>query len=98
MKLAAILSRGTRKDYIDLYFILQQKNLKQLFEVASKKYPFNPAFPAFAIRALSYFEDAESEPHPRMLYNVKWTEIKTFLERQALEMGKKILELEKLWQ
>lgn len=98
MKLAAILSRGTRKDYIDLYFILQQKNLLQLFEVASKKYPYHQAFPVFAIRALSYFEDAESEPQPRMLQQVKWTEIKSFLDRQALDMGRKQLELEKLWQ
>jgi predicted nucleotidyltransferase component of viral defense system len=96
MKLAAIVSRGTRKDYVDLYFILQQKNLMQLFEVASKKYPYHQAFPAFAIRALSYFEDAESEPQPRMLQEVKWTAIKSFLERQALATGRQQLELEKL--
>lgn len=98
MKLAAILSRGIRKDYVDLYFILQQKNLMQLFEVASKKYPYNQAFPAFAIRALTYFEDAEFEPQPLMIQKVKWTEIKSFLERQALDMGRKQLELAKLWQ
>lgn len=98
MKLAAILSRGTRKDYVDLYFILQQKKLMQLFEIASKKYPFNQAFPAFVVRALSYFEDAEFDPMPRMIQPVKWSEIKSFLDRQALDMGRKRLELEKLWQ
>jgi predicted nucleotidyltransferase component of viral defense system len=98
MKLAAILSRGTRKDYIDLYFILKQKKLMQLFELASKKYPHHEAFPAYAVRALSYFEDAEYDPMPRMIKPVKWAEIKSFLDRQALDMGRERLELEKLWQ
>jgi len=98
MKLAAILARGTRKDYIDLYFILQQKNLIQLFEIASKKYPYHEAFPAFAVRALSYFDDAESDPMPRMIEPVSWAAIKSFLDQQALDMGSKQLELEKLWQ
>lgn len=67
MKLAAILARGTRKDYVDLYFILQQTSLTHLFEVAAIKYPYNAAFPTFAVRALSYFDDAETETMPRMI-------------------------------
>jgi len=97
MKLAAILSRGTRKDYIDLYFILQQKSLTQLFEVATIKYPYNAAFPTFAVRALSYFDDAEAELMPRMISQVKWEEVKSFLDRKAMDVGRKHLELEKLW-
>lgn len=97
MKLAAILSRGTRKDYIDLYFILQQTSLANLFEVAAMKYPYNAAFPTFAVRALSYFDDAEAEPMPRMIRQVKWEEVKSFLDSQAIDIGRKSLELEKLW-
>lgn len=97
MKLAAILSRGTRKDYVDLYFILQQKSLSDLFEVAAVKYPYHTAFPAFAVRALSYFDDAEADPLPRMIQQVTWEAVKTFLNEQAIEAGRKNLELEKLW-
>lgn len=97
MKLAAILSRGTRKDYVDLYFILQQKSLVQLFEIAAKKYSFQPAFPAFAVRALSYFDDAKSDPMPRMIKKANWGQIKSFLDRKALAMGRKQLDLENLW-
>jgi hypothetical protein len=97
MKLAALLSRGTRKDYIDLYFILQQIPLKDLFETSALKYPYNKAFPTFAVRALAYFNDAESEPMPRMIKLVKWERIKSFLEKQAMDIGRNILELEKLW-
>jgi len=97
MKLAAILSRGTRKDYVDLYFILQQKNILQLFEIAAKKYPYNAAFPVFAVRALSFFDDAELEPMPRMIKNVKWEAVKTFLDKQAMDVGRKRLAIDKLW-
>jgi len=97
MKLAAILYRGTRKDYIDLYFILQQTTLTQLFEISAIKYPYNAAFPTFVVRALAFFDDAESEPMPRMIKPIKWEKIKTFLEKQAIDIGRKKLELEKLW-
>lgn len=97
MKLGAILSRGTRKDYIDLYFILQQKDILQLFEVAAKKYPYNDAFPVFAVRALSFFDDAELEPMPSMLSDVKWNDVKSFLDEQAMDVGRKKLAIDKLW-
>lgn len=97
MKLAAILSRGNRKDYVDLYFILQHATLKRLFEVAASKYPYNPAFPAFAIRALAYFEDAESDPMPRMIIPADWEQIRAFLEKQAFNFGRRQLELKELW-
>ena len=98
MKLAAILSRGTRKDYIDLYFILQQTSLTDLFELSAIKYPYNAAFSTFAVRALAFFDDAESDPMPRMIKKVKWQKIKAYLEKQAIDIGRKQLELEKLWQ
>jgi len=97
MKLAAILSRGTRKDYIDLYFILHQESLLHLFEVAAIKYPHNRAFFTFAVRALAYFDDAESDPMPRMIKQVKWEQVKKYLDEQAIGIGRKQLELEKLW-
>lgn len=71
MKLAAILFRGARKDYVDVYFVLQQTSLIGLFEVASKKYPYNAAFPAVAVQALACFDDAEAEPMLRMIKPVK---------------------------
>ena len=39
MKLAAIIDRGNRKDLVDLYFILQEVSLEEVFQTAAKKYP-----------------------------------------------------------
>ena len=95
MKLAAIMSRGTRKDYIDLYFILQQTPLERLFEVAAVKYAPVRTFAVSAVRALTYFADAETTPMPQMIQRASWPAIKRFLEQQALAAGRQ--RLEDLW-
>jgi len=95
MKLAAIIDRGTRKDLVDLYFILQQVPIERLFQVAAVKYIRVRTFAISATRALAYFEDAEALPMPRMIDRTPWPVMKRFLERQALEAGRK--RLEDLW-
>jgi len=95
MKLAAIMSRGTRKDYVDLYFILQQTPLERLFEVASVKYAQVRTFAVSAVRALTYFDDAETTPMPGMIQRASWPAVKRFLERQGLQAGHQ--RLEDLW-
>jgi len=96
MKLAAIINRGTRKDMVDLYFILQQVSLDSLFQVASVKYAKVRSFLVSAVRALSYFDDAESLPMPQMLDKTPWSKMKKFLEAKALEAGRK--RLKDLWE
>lgn len=95
MKLAAIMARGTRKDYIDLYFILQQTPLERLFEVAAVKYARVRTFAVSAVRALTYFADAETTPMPQMIQRTAWPAVKRFLEQQALAAGRR--RLEDLW-
>ncbi len=96
MKLAAVIDRGTRKDMVDLYYLLQAVSLETIFEVASVKYTRVRSFPVSAIRALAYFADAEALPMPRMLDRTPWSKMKKFLEYQALEAGRK--KLSDLWE
>jgi hypothetical protein len=91
MKLAAIIDRGTRKDMVDLYYLLQVVSLDTIFEVAAVKYACVRSFPVSAMRALAYFADAEALPMPRMLDKTPWPKMKKFLERQAMEAGRKNL-------
>ncbi len=94
MKLAAIIDRGTRKDMVDLYFILQHASLDDLFQVAAVKYAKVRTFSISATRALAYFEDAEALPMPQMLDRTPWSRMRSFLERQAVDAGrKKLLDL-----
>ena len=89
MKLAAIIGRGTRKDRVDLYCLLQVVSLETIIEVAAVKYAHVRSFPVSALRALAYFVDAEALPMPRMLDKTPWSKMKKFLERQAMEAGRK---------
>ncbi len=95
MKLAAIIDRGSRKDLVDLYYILQKVPLERLFEVAAQKYARVRTFAISATRALAYFDDAEALPMPLMIDRTPWATMKRFLERQALAAGRK--HLEDLW-
>lgn len=96
MKLAAIINRGTRKDMVDLYFILQRVSLDSLFQVAAVKYAKVRSFPVSAARALSYFDDAESLPMPQMIDKTPWSKMKKFLEAKAIEAGRR--RLQDLWE
>ncbi len=91
MKLAAVIDRGTRKDLIDLYFVLQHAALDEVFAVAAKKYARVRTFAASAVRGLAYFEDAEMLPMPRMIDKTSWSRMRKFLEKKALEAGRKHL-------
>ena len=70
MKINAITNRGTRKDFVDLAFLLERFSLNEIFESYTKKY--SEANSALALRSLSYFVDAEMEPLPRMLKPFDW--------------------------
>lgn len=96
MKLAAIIGRGTRKDLIDLYYILQQTPIERLFAVAAVKYARVRTFATSALRGLAYFADAEALPMPQMIDQTPWQKMKRFLEDQALKAGRK--QLEDLWE
>lgn len=75
MKISAIINRGTKKDFIDLYFLLKEMSLNCILDLYERKYPEGSRF--IAIKSLTYFEDAESDPMPYMFSDITWNEIKT---------------------
>ena len=77
MKLNAIAGRGAKKDFIDLYFLLQTFSLQDLFQFYVKKYDDGNVF--LVKKSLAYFVDAEREEMPKMFSNVAWEEMKIFI-------------------
>lgn len=86
MKLDALLSRATRKDFYDLYFICQSIPLHQIFDKAPQKYPSVRDFEAQTVKRLVYFENAEAEADPSMLKHVDWQAVKEYFINQAKEI------------
>lgn len=74
MKIAAIVGRGTKKDFIDLFFLLKQFSLREILDLYLQKYPDGSVF--IAMKSLSYFEDAEPDPMPVMFDEVSWETVK----------------------
>jgi len=83
MKLEAIASRGVKRDFIDLYFILKWVELKQAAVWFEKKYSQQNISFSHVLKSLVYFDDAESDPLPKMLKVVKWEEIKLFFRQEV---------------
>ena len=84
MKLAAIIGRGSKKDFFDIYFILKEHiGFEKLLLLSKKKFVEVPSFDIQAMRALVYFDDAESERTPEMIIKVSWNEVKDFLREEV---------------
>jgi hypothetical protein len=85
MKITAIASRGAKKDFVDLYYILQHVAPQYLFSRFSEKYPIGRLDPYHYMRSLTYFADAETEPDPRMLMPWSWAETKEYFNQVIKE-------------
>jgi hypothetical protein len=84
MKLLAVAQRGSRKDFVDVYELLQSGIvLRAMLEDFREK--FN-ADPVSALRGLTYFDDAEMEPMPEMLKPLDWHELRAALGQAVREV------------
>lgn len=78
MKLNAVCGRGTKKDFYDIYSLLQSYSLKEILEFYDAKYKSDNSW--MALRSLQYFEDADESSEPELIQDFPhWKEIKKFL-------------------
>lgn len=75
MKITAIIGRGTKKDFIDIAFLLQRFSINKILDFYSQKYPDGSTF--MAMKSLAYFDDAEEDIMPYMLTDISWEKIKS---------------------
>ena len=87
MKLVAIGGRGAKKDFFDLYNIIEKCNISinELVKGLKQKCGDNINY-VNIIMGLSYFEDAEDEILPKTFVDYNWENIKKFF----VELQKKI--------
>ncbi|OGK38924.1 hypothetical protein A3F34_02015 [Candidatus Roizmanbacteria bacterium RIFCSPHIGHO2_12_FULL_44_10] len=75
-KFITISARGSKKDFIDLYKILENDTIANLFNKLDEKYKGVNYNHAHILKSLIYFADADDQPMPRMHMNVDWDEVK----------------------
>lgn len=86
MKLAALAGRGSRKDFVDLYFhacrVAPLEHTLQRFREKSRGVSVDPNH---LLRSLTFFDDAEAEAMPELV-EVTWDEIKAFFKAKAVRL------------
>lgn len=78
-KIQTVGMRGSKKDLIDLYFLLQEFSLEQLLNLLEKKYAGINYSTTHILKSLVYFEDADGQPMPRMHQQVDWEGVKRLM-------------------
>jgi len=85
MKIDAIASRGSRKDFIDLFVLLEKYPLRELFGHFQKKFTGIEFNTLHILKSLVYFDDAETEPMPMMLRDIDWETVKETVTDAVME-------------
>ncbi len=85
MKLSAITNRGTKKDFVDMAFLLERFSLAEMLNFYESKFSDGAAFPV--LKSLVFFDDAEEDPMPEMLTEMDWSSAKKKVASAVAEIG-----------
>lgn len=88
MKLGAIISRGTRRDFVDLYLLCRALPLAELLHRAEDKFGHVRDFPLQALKGLADLSQIEGEPMPRLALPLEWEEVEAWLAAEVRELGR----------
>ena len=90
MKLLAISDRETKRDFIDLYFIVAVEKLftlEEIFVLYDIKFKALRQNQFHILKSLTYFGAVEKSPMPKMLKEVNWRGVKRFFEMEAKKVA-----------
>jgi len=90
MKLAAIISRGGRRDFVDLYLLCRELPLAELLARAGDKFGHVRDFPLQAWKGLADLSETEGEAMPRLAVAVGWEEVAAWARGEVREAGKQL--------
>ena len=85
MKIAAITGRGSKKDFIDLYFLLKDFSLREILDFYNQKYHDGSEF--MALKSLGYFDDANTQLQPQMFKDFDWEECKRYILEETKKLS-----------
>lgn len=93
MKMIAITQRGSYRDFIDIYYLLQTYPLPKLFQLTREKYQTFDVYSG--LRGLIYFEDAEVDTKKKRIQifdsKLTWRKVKNFIREQVVSYQKSFI-------
>lgn len=81
MKLKAIVGRGSKKDFYDVYFLLKHFTLEVMVNLFKEKFKDHEVFTVY--KSLVYFEDADIEPEPILFEKLDWETVKSEISKEV---------------
>ena len=88
MKLAAIISRAARRDFVDLYLLCRELPLADLLARAEDKFGHVRDFPLQALKGLADLSQIGGEPMPRLARPLAWEEVEEWLHGEVRRLGR----------
>lgn len=85
MKLLAISNRGRKRDFIDLFFLLQHFSLEQMLLFYKEKFENDNFY--LILRSLTYFVDADKDTDLKYYFKQKWGSIKKAIIKEATKIS-----------
>jgi hypothetical protein len=88
MKMIAVSQRGTKRDFTDLYFVMQHFPFHRVARHMVRRFGPERINPVHLGKSLVYFADAESDPDPRFFKNtaVPWEKVKRFFRNRVRQL------------
>ena len=88
MKISAISSRGTKKDFVDLFYILEHYPLAAIIMFFQEKYEDIGYNMIHILKSLTYFHDADMDPEPEFLMKnpPAWTAVKRRIQVEVKKL------------
>ena len=83
MKIVAISQRGRKRDFFDLYWCAH--NVESLLDIIKRlpeQYPSVAHDYHHILKALVYFDDAETDPDPELNFKASWKQVKAFFKKE----------------
>lgn len=97
MKIAAIISRGTKRDFVDLYLLARHLSLDDLLESALDKFGHVRDFPLQALKGLADLTLTQGEPMPKLNdQSLDWRDVESWLTDEIQRLGRNAIGLRKL--
>jgi hypothetical protein len=90
MKLAAIISRGSRRDFADLFLLCRQLPLGELLALSADKFGHVRDFPLQAVKGLADLSDTVGEAMPRLAAPLAWEEVEGWLLGEVRREGRRL--------
>lgn len=87
MKLGAIISRGTRRDFLDLYLLCRRLPLETLLTAAEDKFGHVLDFPLQALKGLADLPE-DDEPLPRLEPTVEWEAVEAWVRGPVRDLAR----------